>query len=193
MSFRRSISSITRGLATVIGVGSLLAAVMVASSVTASADNGPHGGVYTVTNRDGNQEQFTIGGDNGCTVYHRWASSGGVTPSGGWSSMGGCVFAGHGLDVGMNPSGRLEVFAIGTDHAVWHEWQTVAGSGPWSDWASLGGYSTSGPSVVSWWNSYNRTQNGGLLGLSVTGGDGATWNKHQTQQNCCWTAWNKVS
>ena len=125
------------------------AAVMVAAPVTASADNGPHAGTDTVTNRDGNQEQFTIGGDNGCTVYHRWASSGGVIPSGGWSSMGGCVFAGYGLDVGMNPNGRLEVFAIGTDHAVWHEWQTVAGSGPWSDWASLGGYATSGPSVVS--------------------------------------------
>ena len=25
---------------------------------------------------------------------------------------------------GMNPNGRLEVFAIGTDHAVWHKWQT---------------------------------------------------------------------
>ena len=43
------------------------------------------------------------------------------------------------------------------------------------------------------WNSYDRAQKGGLLGLSVTGGDGATWNKHRTQQNCCWTAWNKVS
>ncbi len=78
---------------------------------------------------------------------------------------------------------------------VWHEWQeTVAGSGPWSDIHSLGGYANSAAwFVVSWWNSYNYTQNGGLLGLSVTGGDGATWNKHQTQQNCCWTAWNKVS
>ena len=70
---------------------------------------------------------------------------------------------------------------------------------PWPDrvrgatgpaWAAM---PASGPSIVSWWNSYNRAQNGGLLGVSVTGGDGATWNKHQTQQNCCWTAWNKVS
>ena len=81
MSFRRRISAITTGLATVIGVGALLAAVMVAAPVAASADNGPHAGVYTVTNRDGDQEQFTIGGDNGCTVYHRWASSRGVTPA----------------------------------------------------------------------------------------------------------------
>lgn len=71
MSFRRSIASIGTGLATVVGARALLAAGMVAAPVTAAADNGPDAGVYTVTNRDGNQEQLTIGGDNGCTAYHR--------------------------------------------------------------------------------------------------------------------------
>ena len=46
-----------------------------------------------------------------------------------------------------NSDGRLEVFGVGTDHAVWHNWQTVAHAGPWSGWASLGGVVTSDPSV----------------------------------------------
>jgi hypothetical protein len=87
----------------------------------------------------------------------------------------------------MNQDGRLEVFVIGTDHAVWHNWQSAAGRGPWSGWSSLGGYAISGPSVFSRFNGSDR------VGLHVTGGDGGTWNIHQNAPNRCWSAWNEVS
>lgn len=38
--------------------------------------------------------------------------------------------------VASNRDGRLEVFGIGTDHALWHDWQVTPGGG-WSGWNSL--------------------------------------------------------
>lgn len=41
------------------------------------------------------------------------------------------------LAVGENADGRLEVFAVGSDHASSHIWQTAPG-GSWGGWNSLG-------------------------------------------------------
>jgi hypothetical protein len=43
--------------------------------------------------------------------------------------------------VAAGADGRLEVFAVGSDHhggqSLWHRWQTTSGNG-WSDWCSHG-------------------------------------------------------
>jgi hypothetical protein len=93
----------------------------------------------------------------------------------------------------MNPNGRIEVFAIGTDHAVWHKL---------ADRARIRSVERLGQPERP---RQQRPVDRQLVELlqprpewrfarrSVTGGDGATSNTHQTQQNCRWTAWNKVS
>jgi hypothetical protein len=45
-------------------------------------------------------------------------------------------------------SGRLDVFARGTDNELYHKWYAVASG--WSGWESLGGALTYGPAAVSW-------------------------------------------
>lgn len=191
VSLRRGVVSLAAKTTAIVGLVVTLGCAVLAAPGPAYADLGPH--AYTlnvyfqVTNTNGVKEQFTIGGTNGCTVYHRWGSAPGVTPSGGWSTLGGCAIRGYGLDVGMNQDGRLEVFVIGTDHAVWHRWQSAAGRGPWSGWFSMGGYAISGPSVFSRFNGSN------VIGLHVTGSDHGIWNRHQAAPNCCWTPWNEVT
>ncbi|WP_079079115.1 hypothetical protein [Streptomyces sp. DSM 15324] len=39
----------------------------------------------------------------------------------------------------LQQTGRLEIFARGSDGAVWHKWQTAPSNG-WSGWESLGGW-----------------------------------------------------
>ena len=48
----------------------------------------------------------------------------------------------------VGASGRLEVFARGTDKALWHNWQTAPNNG-WSGWASVGGWITSETSAAT--------------------------------------------
>lgn len=187
MSLRHRVVSLAARAGVGVALVVALSGGLVAASAPAYADLGPHYGTYQVTNSNGVKEQFTIGGTNGCTIYHRWGRAPGVTPSGAWTSLGGCAISGYGLDVGKNQDGRLEVFVIGTDHSVWHDWQSAAGRGPWSGWYSLGGYAISGPSVYSEFHGSNR------IGMHVTGADHGTWNRYQTAPNCCWSPWHEVS
>jgi len=63
-----------------------------------------------------------------------------------WESLGGTLTSGPA--VSSWASGRLDVFARGSDNALWHRWF----DGGWSGWESLGGTITSDPAAVSWAN-----------------------------------------
>jgi hypothetical protein len=196
-----SIIPAARKLAALVAALVLPSAALLAPSV-AYADGGP----AWFTNSNLNEgfdalninnviEEFSIAY---CGVYHRWGSGPFVSPSGPWYSLGGCVLNGlntsngkyYGLDVGRNQDGRLEVFAIGTDHALWHNYQTRAASGPWSGWYSLGGYVTGGPTVRSMWPGCQQTGScQPNMTVTVTGGDNKPWYRQQASPNCCWTNW----
>jgi hypothetical protein len=62
----------------------------------------------------------------------------------GWESLGGVIV--DGPAVSSWASGRLDVFAPGTDNALYHKWY----DGTWHDWESLGGVIVSAPAAVSW-------------------------------------------
>jgi hypothetical protein len=145
-----------------------------------------YGGPWPATvaqNINGTWEEFWIGPD--CHVYHAWGATSPNGPFRGSASLGGCVLHSHyfGLDVGRNQDGRLEVFAVGKDHAIWHDWQTRAGSGPWSGWASLGGgfYGTHGrtPDVI---NQYSRLYVYGWYNNQL-------YLDYQLRPDCCWSGW----
>jgi hypothetical protein len=81
-----------------------------------------------------------------------------------------------------NVDGRLEMFGVGTDHALWHIWQTAAHSGPWSAWSSLAGGITSEPAVA--------VNTDGRLEVFVRGNDNALWHIWQTAAHSGpWSAW----
>jgi hypothetical protein len=61
--------------------------------------------------------------------------------------------------------GHLDVFAVGTDHAVWHKWYLNG----WSGWGSLGGYVISTPAAASW--SYGR------IDIAAVGSNNAMYHK----------------
>ncbi|MDQ6866003.1 MAG: Ig-like domain-containing protein, partial [Thermoproteota archaeon] len=74
--------------------------------------------------------------------------------------------------VGRNADGRLEVFVVGTDHAIYHKFQTSAGSNSWSGFASLGGYLISDPVVGQ--------DADGRLDVFAIGADHAVWHTVET-------------
>src|SRR6266542_1842373 len=80
-----------------------------------------------------------------------------------WESLGGVLTSGAG--VSSWSSGRLDVFARGTDSALWHKWYESG----WSDWESLGGTLTSAPGAVSW--------DQGRIDVFARGTDSALWHK----------------
>jgi hypothetical protein len=67
----------------------------------------------------------SAGDDVPLFLYHDWQ----VSPNGGWT--GGIPLGGFALEVTVatNADGRLEVFYIGTDHALYHNWQVSPGGG----------------------------------------------------------------
>src|SRR5689334_17758289 len=81
----------------------------------------------------------------------------------GWESLGGFLISAPA--VSSWASGRLDVFALGQDHALWHKWF----DGGWSGWESLGGYLTTAPAAVSWSN--------GRIDVFGRGSDNALYHK----------------
>lgn len=82
--------------------------------------------------------------------------------------------------VATNADGRLEVFALGTDHALWHIFQTYA-NGTWSDWSFLGGAIMSNPAVA--------VKQDGRLEVFVYGTDMALWHIWQMSPGGSWSEW----
>jgi hypothetical protein len=95
----------------------------------------------------------------------------------GWESRGGVVISPP-VVVSWGPD-RIDLFALGGDHALWHQaWDGAS----WSGWESRGGVLTSRPSVVSW--APNR------LDVFALGTDTALW--HQAWDGATWTGWESL-
>ncbi|HEY8740551.1 MAG TPA: protease pro-enzyme activation domain-containing protein, partial [Candidatus Dormibacteraeota bacterium] len=142
--------------------------------------NRPAGHQQLVTNTDGRLEMFVTGQNN--LVYHAWEAS----PSsnfGRFYSLGGPSTGNFVSDpsAGVNPDGRIEAFAIGSDGAVWHAWQFAPGSG-WTPFYSLGGATVGrlqGVVAVT-------TNTDGRLEIFSRGSDGSIWHAWQTSPNGGW-------
>ena len=83
---------------------------------------------------------------------------------GGWERLGGSLFSPVST-VAWGPN-RLDVFALGQDHALWHKWWNGS---TWGGWESLSGVLTSPPTAVSWGS--NR------LDIFAIGTDNALWHR----------------
>jgi hypothetical protein len=92
-----------------------------------------------------------------------------------WESLGGTLTSGPG--VASWGSGRLDVFARGTDSALWHIWYDNG----WSTWERLGGTLTSSPGAVSW--------DQGRIDVFARGTDSALW--HIWYDNG-WSDWERL-
>jgi hypothetical protein len=165
----------------------VLVGVLLVIPSPAFADGGPYyyGTVYQVHKLDGTYEQFqevSLGNCPGASyaMEHRWQTSGGWSS---WSSLGGCAYS---FDVGMNSSGREEVFVDGTNAAIWHNWQENPGSGPWSGWYQLGSDIFSyGP----WTGSYMSPNWQANLHVYAEI-NGTRYVNYQTSPGCCWSGWH---
>jgi hypothetical protein len=90
----------------------------------------------------GNQNRIDVvarGSDN--AAWHTWWNG---TSWGGWESLGGILT--YGPLVTSWGTGRLDVFASGTDFQLWHRYF----AGTWSGWEPLGGSLGAAPGGVSW-------------------------------------------
>jgi hypothetical protein len=94
---------------------------------------------------------------------------------GGWESLGGTLTSDPAA--ASWASGRLDVFARGTDNALWHRTY----DGGWGGWESLGGTITSGPAAVSWGQ--------GRIDVFARGDDNALW--HRTFDGG-WGGWESL-
>jgi hypothetical protein len=96
---------------------------------------------------------------------------------GGWESLGG-ILVSQPKALAWGPN-QMDVFAVGTDHAVWHRsWQ---GAG-WGRWESLGGVVDSPPEVVAW--------GPGRIDLFAVGTDHAMW--HRWWNGGSWGGWESL-
>jgi hypothetical protein len=87
----------------------------------------------------------------------------GVLPDEVWASLGGTCIGRPAVVV--LPSGQLQVFARGTDHALWARRYDRG----WSEWQSLGGILGSSPAVAAGPD--------GTLDVFVRGTDSALWHR----------------
>lgn len=88
-----------------------------------------------------------------------------------------------GRKVMRNADGRMEVFMIGSDHALRHKWQ-VAVNGGWSDWESLGGNLVSEPVV--------GMNADGRLEVFAIAAHRALVHKWQVAPNGGWSDWHSL-
>jgi hypothetical protein len=90
--------------------------------------------------------------------------------------------------VGRNADGRLEIFALGTDHVPWQRWQVAPNNG-WSEWQSLGSPSQ----TLSFTEQFTVGRNqDGRQEVFFGGSDGHIWQKWQTEPNGGWSDWKQL-
>jgi hypothetical protein len=78
-------------------------------------------------------------------------------------------------------SGRLDVFARGTDSAVWHKWFS---GGKWSGWQSLGGRIAGEPGAAS--------AGAGKLDVFARGAGNALFTRNDNVSGAGWSAWSSL-
>jgi hypothetical protein len=147
---------------------------------------------------DGRLGVFCLGDDGAC--WHRAQASPSAGPWTDWTVVGrprGAAL--NRIAVAANADGRVEVLAVGSDHALWHCSELGPNSGTWSAWESLGvppaGFI---PTTVS----AGRNADGRLeafLGCVVPDGtefgilEATVWHQWQTAANGGpWSGWYDV-
>jgi hypothetical protein len=97
-------------------------------------------------------------------------------------TLGGALALSTGGTTMVNADGRLEVFAVGTDHSLAHSWQSTPG-GSFSGWAAV---ATADPMISP---TVQRNADGRLEAFAV-GTDQAIWHTWQTAAGGAWNgAW----
>ncbi len=126
-------------------------------------------------NQDGRLELFASGDDGG--IWHKWQ----VAPNSfwsGWASLGTVLFtsfSGSDPVVGLQSSGRMALFVLGSDGLLWHIVQT-APSSSWGLWSNLGK-----PAGASLTNQLAVARNlDGSLEIFAVGSDGALHHNLET-------------
>jgi hypothetical protein len=144
-----------------------------------------------ICNPQGRLEVFAI--DESYHPCHIWQNQPGSQDWSSWQPLGtaGSVTVDKLTPpaIGVNTSGTMEVFVVGTDNAVWHIWQPQAG-GVWSDWVRLGAANDVGDvaetAVVA--------SHHGALRLFAVGPDGQVkWMRQGGGSASGWTDWAQLA
>lgn len=94
----------------------------------------------SATSMNANRMDIVKRGPSNNPMIRTWTSSGGW---GSWVNLGGTTY--YTPAIVSRYDGRLDLFCIGTDHALYHGWFN---GGSWSGWAeNLGGVGISAPAV----------------------------------------------
>jgi hypothetical protein len=147
------------------------------TSTPAAAATSPNPGRFDV---------FVLG--TNLALYQKAFYGGAWHPSqdGGWARLGGIVPEGPAAVVSPSP-GRLDVFTVGTTHAVYHKWWDAGGWNPsQTGWVRLGDPVESAPVAVS--------RDTGLVDLFAVGSDRAVY--HKAWDGAAWrpsqAAWKRL-
>jgi hypothetical protein len=135
-------------------------------------------------NSDGRLEVFVVQSDH--ALYHKSETVAGSSSS--WTAYSSLGSPGNIIGnpaVSRNSDGRLEVFVIGSDHALYHDSQVIAGGSTWRGFTKLGGYVISDPVVAQ--NSDGRLQ------VFAIGSDRAVWTISQVApSSSSWSAFSSL-
>jgi hypothetical protein len=104
----------------------------------------------------------------------------------GWTGLGGSVQSIKAFADGPN----VDVFAIGTDHALYDNALTAA-TGSWSGWTGLGGYLKASADFDPHGNLQASLDSRGNLDVFGIGSDGAVWYRSQSTTGA-WSAWKSL-
>ncbi|BCL81322.1 hypothetical protein ccbrp13_37870 [Ktedonobacteria bacterium brp13] len=138
------------------------------------------------TDQDGRLEVFARGTDSAQTVWHDYQTSLNG-PWSGWSAIQTGVSLTGTPAVGLDSTGRLEIFARSPNGYIWHNYQTSA-NGPWSTWNQLvSGYVFSGDPAVGF------DQDGRMeVFARGSGSSESIWHSYQSSLNGPWTTWADI-
>jgi hypothetical protein len=144
-------------------------------------------GAALAQNADGRLECVTVGSDGNLYDIYQMMPGGEYD---GWTSLGqptGTGLAG-GVGMSVDPDGRLEATALGTDGSLYDIYQTTAGS-DWLGWPSLGQPSST---ALAGGVGMAPNANEALVAFTV-GKDGNAWYIWQTSPGKApWSAWSEV-
>jgi hypothetical protein len=149
---------------------------------------------FAQRNQDGRLEVFALGQGGIFNISQ-------VFPNGGWRDSwrskgrpsSDVSIKSH--VVGRNADGRLEIFAVGDDHALWQKWQVAPNNG-WSDtWKSLGKPRTDVIFDLTGQFTVGSYQDGRQEVFAVASVDTffpQVWQNWQTAPNGGWSGWKML-
>jgi hypothetical protein len=125
---------------------------------------------------------FAIGANQ--EVFYTTQSNNGSW--GGWTALGGGALS---LTTTPSGGGSVDVFVIGTDHALYYNWQSST-NGSWSGWTGLGGYLKPSADFDPHGNLRVSGDARGDLDVFGIGSDNAVW--YRSLSNGNWGAWKSL-